>query len=131
MSGVLYNSYHVSDEGVRQMLENISPVTGLTVYVVSGDRNFVPKGGAKKSDHLTGRAADFHLNGLSDEHAFALIRSKWIEIFGDHMEYQVIFHGSNTKTEGEHIHLGHPTDKGRFGFWKENSGGNPLYSPIK
>ena len=117
---VRYNGYPVSDLDIRAKLETISEVTGRTVNVTSGDRNFVPAGGARNSDHLKKRAADFHLEGLPDEAAFDEIRIKHVTIFGVAMGFQLIRHGAHTQTQGAHIHLGQPEEGSpRCGFWTE------------
>jgi RHS repeat-associated protein len=49
------NGHKVSDARVTKALSDISVYLGSdTVNVTSGDRNFVPKGGAKNSAHLKG-----------------------------------------------------------------------------
>ena len=117
---VRYNGYRVSDPDVRAMLEKIADLTGRVVNVTSGDRDFVPAGGARNSDHLKKRAADFHLEGLTDEAAFAEIRTKRAAIFGAVMTFQIIRHGAYTQTQGAHIHLGQPEEGSpRCGFWTE------------
>ena len=117
---VSYNGYTVSDPQVRAELDRIAEVTGRDVQVTSGDRNFVPRGGARNSDHLHKRAADFHLQGLTDEAAFALLRRDASTLFSRPMIFQLIRHGPHTQTQGAHIHLGRPTEGGpRCGIWTE------------
>ena len=117
---VRYNGHVVSDSNVRAALEKISGATGRSVNVTSGDRNFVPAGGARNSDHLKKRVADFHLEGIADEGGFAEIRNKGAAIFGSPMTFQLIRHGPHTQTEGAHIHLGDPEEGSpRCGFWTE------------
>ena len=79
----------------------ISTASGHTVDVSNGDRNFVPRGGAKNSEHVKGHAADFHILGLSDEKAFNMIKDKQIAAGG----FKLISHGPSTATEGAHLHL--------------------------
>lgn len=52
-----YHGHQVSDPAIRAELMEISFATGQTVNVTSGDRNFVPTGGAKNSEHLKGHAS--------------------------------------------------------------------------
>jgi hypothetical protein len=108
---VNYGKYRVSDERLRDVLEKIADETSRVVRLTSGDRNFVPKGGSPRSLHLINEAVDFHIEGLSDEQAFTLIRMKRREIFGDMrgkaFRFQIIRHGVNTETQGTHIHLGY------------------------
>lgn len=107
---VSYGSYRVGDQRLRDVLERIADETSRVVRVTSGDRNFVPDGGAPDSLHLINQAVDFHIDGLSDEQAFNLLRLKRSEIFGDAtgnaFRFQIIRHGPNTETQGPHIHLG-------------------------
>jgi hypothetical protein len=117
---VKYNGYQVSDAAIRACLERIADATGRVITVTSGDKDFVPSGGAKNSDHLHKRAADFHLEGLTDEVAFDEVRSKRSAIFSEPMIFQVIRHGPHTQTQGPHIHLGEPAaGSPRCGFWTE------------
>jgi hypothetical protein len=45
------------------------------------------------------------------------------------MKYQVIHHGPHTKTEGEHIHIGHSERPDKAGFFTEGpaKGATPTY----
>jgi RHS repeat-associated protein len=96
-----YHGHQVSDPAIRAELMEISFATGQAVNVTSGDRNFVPRGGAKNSEHLKGHAADFHIGGTKDSAAFA-------KIGGNHLlpnGFKLIQHGQHTITEGPHLHL--------------------------
>jgi hypothetical protein len=108
---VNYGKYRVGDQRLRDVLERIADETSRVVRVTSGDRDFVPSGGSRKSLHLINEAVDFHVEGLSDEQAFMLIRMKRRDIFGnierDAFRFQIIRHGPNTETQGAHIHLGY------------------------
>ncbi len=110
---VNYHGHSVSDPAVRQELMEISFATGRTVDVTSGDRNFVPKGGAKNSEHLKGDAADFHIHGLKDSTAFGSIMKNNVIAGG----FKLLQHGPFTATEGPHLHL----DR------SPGSGGSPIF----
>jgi uncharacterized protein YcbK (DUF882 family) len=71
------------------------------VIVTSGDRSFVPKGGAKNSEHLKGHAADFHVRGMSDSKVFNDLKGGRALPNG----LKLIEHGLFTTTEGPHLHL--------------------------
>jgi hypothetical protein len=121
-----YGKYRVSDQRLRDTLEKIATETGQVLRVTSGDRDFVPKGGAKKSLHLINEAVDFHGAALTDEMLFTVIRLKRRQIFGDAVgnsfRFQIIRHGAYTETQGAHIHLGYvPENFGssRRGFMVE------------
>lgn len=121
MAMVVYGSYRVSDEHVRNALERIADELGRVVRVTSGDRGNVPKGGSSKSLHLSHQAADFHCDGLRDEEAFGLMRMKRKDIFGSSIDlafrFQIILHGSYTETQGSHLHLGW-VPEGREGYYR-------------
>lgn len=108
---VNYGTYQVSDEHLRDALERMADELGHVIRVTSGDRDFVPKGGAKNSLHLLNMAVDFHVDVLTDAMAFKLMRMKREKIFGDtkgkSFRYQIIYHGPFTETGGEHLHLGY------------------------
>lgn len=126
---VNYGSYRVGDQRLRDVLERIADETSRVVRITSGDRGFVPKGGAGNSLHLINEAVDFHIDGLTDEQAFTLIRMKRREIFGDAegeaFRFQIIRHGPHTETQAGHIHLGYvPEGRGdnTTGFLAEGLG---------
>jgi len=121
-----YGNHKVSDAAVRLALERIAAETERPVLVTSGDRDWVPKGGASNSLHLYKSAVDFHVKGLPDGQVFDLLRTRRSTIFGDAkgkaFRYQVIQHGPNTITGGAHIHLGivpEPGEKYGRGFLVE------------
>ena len=70
--------------------------------MTSGDRNFVPTGGAKISAHLTGQAADFHIVGMKDSKADAALKGSGSPIGTG---FRLIQHGPNTITQGAQLHL--------------------------
>jgi hypothetical protein len=123
---VKYGDYKVSDEDIRLTLQRIAAEAGRPVRVTSGDRDFVPKGGARNSLHLDKHAVDFHVEGLPDGQVFDLLRAKRSAIFGDArgkaFRYQIIHHGPDTITGGAHIHLGNvpePSEAYGRGFLME------------
>ncbi|MBE1162074.1 D-Ala-D-Ala carboxypeptidase family metallohydrolase [Dyella acidiphila] len=111
MSIVLYGRFRVSDPRLRDVLECMADALSRTVRITSGDRDFVPRGGALNSLHRSNEAIDFHVDGLADEQAFQLLRSKRREVFGSDtgnaFRYQIIRHGPYTETQGPHLHLGY------------------------
>ncbi|MDE1145996.1 MAG: D-Ala-D-Ala carboxypeptidase family metallohydrolase [Azospirillaceae bacterium] len=113
MPDVLYGTHPVSDAALRDLLQKIADILNCQVIVTSGDRMSVPKGGAKNSLHLMGRAADIHVQGMSDSELFLKLRSKRAEIFGASlgtpMAWQILLHGKYTRTEAPHLHIGDPT----------------------
>lgn len=112
----------ISDRELLTLLDAISDELGVTIEITSGDRVAVPSGGAKDSDHLLGRAADIHIAGYPDGDAFMLLRTHRKKVFGSsRMEFQIIHHGPFTKTQGQHIHIGHVVDRNKAGFWTEGS----------
>jgi hypothetical protein len=123
---VNYGRYLVSDERLRDALERIADELGHVVRVTSGDRDSVPKGGAQNSLHLVNMAVDFHVEVLTDDMAFNLMRLKRQRIFGNakgkSFRYQIIYHGPFTETGGEHLHLGYvpeTQEKRSMGFLVE------------
>jgi len=117
----------VSDPWLRRLLASISAAIGADMAVHSGDRNFVPQGGSKKSQHLDGRAADFKVKGYTPEQVFQKLRSAAAALPAPMgARYQVLYHGKHTATEAEHVHIGryHFLDQKKstrsgFDFWVE------------
>lgn len=97
-----YHGHKVSDPRVRSALEKLSNELDTTVNVTSGDRNFVPKGGALHSLHLRGQAADFHVKGMTDDGVDQLLHQTHFKEFEG---INVIQHGPYSQTEGAHIHI--------------------------
>ncbi len=126
MSDVKYkagSAIVVSDKDLLALLDKISDSLGVTVEITSGDRNSVPGGGSRTSDHLAGRAVDIHFVGMPDARAFGMLRQNRKAIFGEGtMGFQVIHHGPHTQTQGEHIHIGDNADRNKAGFWTEGLG---------
>lgn len=108
---VNYGRHMVSDQQLRDVLENIAMETGHCVRVTSGDRNFIPKGSSSTSLHNIKEAVDFHIEGLTDEEGFTQLRLRRTEIFGPTtglgFRFQIIRHGVHTETGGPHLHLGY------------------------
>jgi RHS repeat-associated protein len=100
---VRYNGHTVTDPKVNKALREISIFfASSTVSVTSGDRNFVPVGGARNSAHLTGQAADFHILGVTDSQADLTLKSVQSPV---DIGFRLIQHGPDTITEGPHLHL--------------------------
>src|SRR5262245_32934295 len=98
----------VSDAFLKQFMESVASLLASRVTVHSGDRHHIPKGGAKKSLHLSGRAADFHIDGMSDAEGFRFLWLHKAKLPSSEIDrYQVLHHGAHTETEAEHLHLGH------------------------
>lgn len=97
-----YHGHKVSDPRVRSALNKLASELDTTVNVTSGDRNFVPKGGALHSLHLRGQAADFHVKGMTDDGVDQLLHQTHFKEFEG---INVIQHGPYSQTEGAHIHI--------------------------
>jgi hypothetical protein len=107
MAAVNYNTKTVSDDNVKTVLERVVTELGKNLNVSSGDRGAtLDVGAGAKSLHLKHRAADFHVEGLSDEEAFKQIQEKKDSIFDSDKRYEVIWHGPHTETMGAHLHIG-------------------------
>lgn len=102
---VIYHK-HTTDGQLKILLERIAQVLGVNVTVHSGNRDFVPTGGAQKSLHLHHRAVDLHAGGLSDEQVFTRLKAHKSDLYDKNYSYQIIRHGPHTATEGPHIHIG-------------------------
>jgi muramidase (phage lysozyme) len=96
-----------SDAHLKVVMERISELLGKTVVVHSGDRNYVPPGGSRKSLHLARRAVDLHVPGISDSSVLTSIKGNIDKIFDKSQGYELIRHGEYTNTGGPHIHIGH------------------------
>ncbi|MGO9270160.1 MAG: hypothetical protein ACLQOO_07895 [Terriglobia bacterium] len=110
---VQYNPPKVGSAHIDSALSAVSLFfASNTVRVSSGDRNYVPKGGARDSAHLTREAADFRVIGIADNRAYQSLKDP-ISPVGT--GFRLIEHGPNTVTQGAHLHLdarnkvGHPT----------------------
>lgn len=110
MPTVIYGRYRVSDTRIKEKLQSIAEILGRDIRITSGDRTKIVKGSSRKSLHLINEAVDFHVAGLSDTMAFRMIREDRVTIFGEEagqdFRWQLIQHGSHTKTGGPHLHLG-------------------------
>ena len=92
-------------EGTNQSLSHstkrrLSGAPSDTVNVISGDRNFVPTGGARNSPHLTGEAADFHVVGKNDTQVDQSLKDSTSPV---NTGFRLIQHGPDTITEGAHV----------------------------
>lgn len=111
---VSFNGKQVSDPALRNKLQQVADFFGRNVSLTSGDRDFVPKGGSKTSLHLEHRAADLHVEGLSDAQVFSQLKSSGILDKG----FEVIRHGPSTITGGPHVHIGHYDNPNRASEFK-------------
>lgn len=130
MSLVHYRGKRVSDADVRKVLARIAKTIG-PVYVTSGDRGHVPKGGSHTSLHLIHQAVDFGIVGMSLEEGFKRLYRHQKDIFSIGKSYEVIWHGKFTKTGGPHLHIGRYRTNGRGIKWKmegETKGNKGKYS---
>jgi hypothetical protein len=73
-----------------------------TVYVTSGDRTYIPEGGAKDSPHLTKQAADFHVLGMSDSRVDQELKDSTSPVS---VGFRLIQHCPYTATDAPHLHL--------------------------
>jgi hypothetical protein len=98
----------VSDVPLKLLLVTVAEIVGADLVVHSGDRRHVPKGGAKKSLHKPGRAADLHAVGVSDAVVFERLKAQQDRLVekAPINRFQVLRHGPHTATEGPHIHIG-------------------------
>jgi hypothetical protein len=117
----------VSDPWLRRLLESVASLVGGNVTVHSGDRNFVPTGGSKTSQHLKGRAADLKVSGFTPKQVFDRVVAGASSLPAPMMgRYQVLYHGKHTSTEAEHVHVGRyafldqkKSERAGFDFWTE------------
>lgn len=75
MAIVNYNGYTVSDQTVKDVLQNIGDYFQADINVTSGNRTTVPEGGSTTSLHLQNRAADFHIVGIDDGTAYLNLKN--------------------------------------------------------
>jgi len=100
---VHYNPPSVGSSRIDDALGAVSQfMASNIVRVTSGDRNFVPKGGARDSAHLTREAADFHVVSISDSRAYRILKGSISPVATG---FRLIEHGPNTVTQGAHLHL--------------------------
>jgi RHS repeat-associated protein len=106
-----YEANTVTDASVTKVLSEISVYfASSTVYVTSGDRDYVPDGGAKNSAHPTGQAADFHVMGQTDSKVDEALKHSGSPVSTG---FRVIQHGTDTATQGAHIHLDSRNEPGQ------------------
>lgn len=108
----------ISDAPLRQKLQVVANLFKADLRITSGDRNYVPKGGSKTSLHLQHRAADFHVQGITDGAAFRKLKESGKLARG----YEVIWHQATTNTGGPHLHLGRYADNRKSKFMTEARG---------
>lgn len=134
MANVNLNGRTVSDGVLNTVLENIAKYFEADLNVTSGDRTFVPEGGSTTSLHLSKRAADFNITGLTLEVVYLNLRNLGAnQVFVAGHAYEFIWHGPHTATTGAHLHLGRiSTSTGGYvkfikeGITPEGSGKYPV-----
>jgi len=101
MASVNFNGQNITDEEVKNVLQAIAEVLGRNVNVTSGNhRKPLDVGAGKGSPHLHGRAADFHVQGLTDEIAYQKIKKFHESIFARGYGYQLLWHGPLYRNDG-------------------------------
>jgi len=102
-----YSNVKISDTDIVQVLDKISDKIGK-IWVTSGDRGHVPKGGSKTSRHLHHMAADFVPEAFLPvmKEKFKIIFNNRNLIFTTGHRYEFIWHGEHTNTGGSHFHIG-------------------------
>lgn len=107
MATINYNGYTISDQIVKDVLQNIGDYFEADVNVTSGNRTTVPEGGSPDSLHLQNRAADFHVVGIDDGTAYLNLKNLgYDQVFKSGNNYEFIWHGTYTATGGQHLHIG-------------------------
>ena len=107
MSTVDMNGKTITDSVVKEVLNNMAAYFGATLHVTSGDRTTVPPGGSATSLHLSGKAADFKIDGLDFGNIYQNLRNLGAnQVFVPGHRYEFIWHGIHTDTTGAHLHLG-------------------------
>lgn len=106
MATVNFNGHTITDEVVKKVLQAMCDFFQSNVNVTSGDRTGVPPGGEKKSAHLDGRAADFHIEGYDDGTAYLYMKIFASAMFISGHNYQVIWHGGFNPEIKAHLHVG-------------------------
>lgn len=96
----------VSDDILKTLLQRIADHLNKDISVHSGDRGHIPQGSSRGSLHMQHRAADLHIQGVTDQESFRLLNQDYNTLFDATEEWEVIHHGPFTETEGEHIHIG-------------------------
>ena len=118
----------VSDTWLKRFLAAVASVVGGNVTVHSGDRDFVPQGGSRTSQHLLGRAADLKVSGHTPKQVFDCLLAAAEGLPAPMLaRYQILYHGTHTCTEAEHVHVGRyafldkRSKRAGFDFWIEGT----------
>jgi uncharacterized protein YcbK (DUF882 family) len=115
-----FGRHTVSDPDLQSALQTLSDQTGRTVRVTSGDRDAVENAaanGADRSAHLTGKAADITIDGLSAREASeAAARSDLFDGVGH-------YDGSARHGEHTHVEIGRRRADGSGRRWAEGKDG--------
>jgi uncharacterized protein YcbK (DUF882 family) len=115
-----FGNHTVSDPELKKALEKLSDQTGRTVHVTSGDRDAAQNAaanGASGSSHLSGKAADITIDGMSTREASeAAARS---DLFNGVGHYD----GSAQHGQHTHVDMGKRHADGSGRRWSENKNG--------
>ena len=103
---VNYNGHQVGDPRVREALGKISEQLYSRVNVTGGKRDAQTNQtvhGAPHSYHLTDQAADFHVQGMTDDQVDQALKDPNSPLAT--LGMNVIQHGPHTITSGAHVHI--------------------------
>jgi hypothetical protein len=116
MASVNFNGHTISSEEVKLVLQAVCDFFQANVFVTSGNRDFVPPGGSQTSWHLSGKAADFYVEGNENSTVFMYMKVFVSNFFKMGNKYEFINHGSYTGTTGKHLHLACKGSTNDFGY---------------
>lgn len=98
---------------MSQKMQEIANLFKKNVNVVSGKRNW------GDNQHKIGEAADFHVDGWSDESAGNFLKQNRKILNGCQLIYHVP--GSRSCTSGEHLHISRPSGYRYNSFCREKN----------
>ena len=98
---VNYHGHTVSDPDLQRFLGYVSLHFDSTVHVTSGNRNRVVNGNVT-SLHLSNRAVDFYVQGVSLRNAYNELKQSYLV---PTTGYEFIYH--TEATVAPHLHIGH------------------------
>lgn len=111
MATVHYQGKTITDPHLHELLQRVADHLDRDVRIVGGNRaaDAQQKGGSQTSLHFPqygGRAADFHVDGITDRQAFDNLRAHASEVFDHDKTYELVQHGRDTNTDKAHLHIG-------------------------